>query len=81
VFLVDIVHCGETTSSDQILAEAFQESSAWHTCWWNLPSAWQCVTTHKLENIGRSHKTLTVLPHPPYNPHLASLNFHLFGAL
>jgi hypothetical protein len=28
VFLVDIVHCGETTSSDQILAEAFQESSA-----------------------------------------------------
>jgi len=28
VILVDIVHCGETTNSDQNLAEAFQESSA-----------------------------------------------------
>jgi len=36
---------------------------------------------HKLENIGHNHKTRTVLPHPPYNPHLAASSFHLFGAL
>jgi hypothetical protein len=30
------------------------------------------VTMHKLENIGCNHKTRTVLPHPPYNPHLAA---------
>jgi len=39
------------------------------------------VTTHKLENIGRSHKTRTVLRHPPYNPHPAVSNFQLFGSL
>jgi len=39
------------------------------------------VTTHKLENIGCNHKTWTVLPHSPYNPHPAASNFQLFGAL
>jgi histone-lysine N-methyltransferase SETMAR len=39
------------------------------------------MTTHKLENTGRSYKTRTVLPHPPYSPDLAPSDFHLLGAL
>jgi len=39
------------------------------------------VTTHKLENVGRNHKTRNVLAHSPYNPHPAASNFQLFGAL
>jgi hypothetical protein len=88
VILVDAMLRGETVNSWHLHQDAdrrqgaFQMSLALQEFNSNLAWAWQCKDAHKFEDWGTvAAFGWTVLPRPPYSPHLPPPDFHLFEAL
>lgn len=82
VIFVDAVPRGETLISDaniRTLTEVRNHFKKVQHHNINLPSGWQCKTTHMFEDLESCHKIWLVKYHFHPNPDLAPSNFCLFG--